>query len=252
MFLINIHSVLLSEIIQELQWKPVKQIASWEKNPTLPVNSSSVSNGSMQPTRHTWKLRVEDLTSILVCLKRRCGLNLHPDGANWWLQCRYARPHQQIDVSAPWTSKENRYFKQIIFFYRSIFCCFTDSGTHSGLTGKKINTQIQCHFCSWDQCKGAGCCSRISPSAHLQPVLCSSKISHSSSNSAGLAKYSLLHKVNRFLPLERKKGHLWTRAVVITGRGQKVWFHNVQLAFFSGIFYITIATMQHIHTSSYL
>lgn len=64
MFLINIHSVLLSEIIWELQWKPVKQIASWKKNPTLPVNCCSVSNGSMQPTQYIWEVIVEELTSI--------------------------------------------------------------------------------------------------------------------------------------------------------------------------------------------
>lgn len=64
MFLINIHSVLLSEVIQQLQWKPVKQIASWEKNPILPSNSSSISNGSTEPSQHIWELTVEDLSSI--------------------------------------------------------------------------------------------------------------------------------------------------------------------------------------------
>lgn len=43
MFLINIHSVLLSEIILELQCKPVKRIASWEKK-CKSVGSSSVSD----------------------------------------------------------------------------------------------------------------------------------------------------------------------------------------------------------------
>lgn len=206
MFLINIHSVLLSEIIQELQWKPVKQIASWEKNPTLLVNSSSVSNHSMRPAWLICGLTLEDLNSIQVFLKRLCGLNLHPDCADCWLQCRYVRVHQQIDVSLhPGLVKRidtlNRSFSLI-----DQYSIVLQIQVHSVVwVVKKINTQIQCHFCSWDQCRETGCCSRISPSACFQPVLSSSKISHNLSNSAGLAKCSLLHKVNCFSPSEKKK-----------------------------------------------